>query len=90
MDVLSEKIVKIKKEHICHGCVRSFAKGTKMKKIVCTDEGRLINSYWCKDCIKFMKKLDDWEIEEIDEGGLLEYDEYREKIQEKEEDKNEN
>ena len=70
-----------RKEHRCWGCMRTFPAKTIMEVSVCVDAGELLRTYTCKDCSDFIQTLDAYELEDgFCEGDLLNYDEYRDKI----------
>lgn len=52
---LRTDIVKIRKEHKCLACCRSFPKGTEMQLQVNIDEGRIFNVYLCDTCEDLMR-----------------------------------
>ncbi len=83
MEVLEQKTVAIRKPHNCWGCRRLFPIKTEMEVIVNADSGRLVRTYWCGDCQKFMATLAHWQVEDgFDYGGLLEFEEYKAAIEE--------
>lgn len=50
MDILTNKVVKTRKCHLCHGCGKSYDKGTKMRYTTSVDAGDISSAYWCKTC----------------------------------------
>ena len=55
MKVISSKRIKIRKAHNCWGCTEIFTPPAEMNVVICTDNGKIYNVYWCDDC---QKKLD--------------------------------
>ena len=61
MNILSDKIVNIRKPHKCDACGRMFEKGTKMRRQVNTGEG-MCQWYECQTCqILLAKYCDDFD-----------------------------
>jgi len=62
MDILSDKIVKTRKPHICSACSRRFEAGSKMRRQVNNGDG-LVTWYECETCIQLLtrhrKEFDD-------------------------------
>lgn len=52
---LTEKEVKIRKHHHCHGCFRKFEKGTKMIYWSCVDGSDFSHGYTCRTCNQITK-----------------------------------
>lgn len=48
--ILTDKVVKTRKEHNCWGCGEKFKKGTNLRYQVDVDNGDFNKSYWCKVC----------------------------------------
>ena len=79
MDILTTKIVKIRKSHNCWGCMRKFDKGEEMQYIVAVDDGEFNSVYWCEECQEFIRTLSDWEKEDgFAFGELLNSDDHQE------------
>lgn len=55
MDVLTQKLVKTRKPHICFGCGRTFPIGTRMEFSTIADSGTVDNSYLCETCLEVAK-----------------------------------
>lgn len=51
--LLSDKMVKTRKEHQCHGCLEIFTPGTEMNRqgVVC--DGQAFSIYMCHTCLDF-------------------------------------
>lgn len=49
-DVLTNKIVTIRKEQQCWGCTESFPKGTRLRYSKHVDGGVFQSAYWCRVC----------------------------------------
>lgn len=78
---ISHKKVKTRKPHICHGCVRLFPKNTEMIYSTSVDSSQISSVYWCNDCEEFLSSLPmEEQREEFYEGDLLNYEEYRAKL----------
>lgn len=73
---LSNKRVKVKKEHMCHGCTVKYPVGTTMNKNVSVDGGDFSSTYWCQICEEYMS--DKWNDcdDGVGEGDCWEYDDY--------------
>lgn len=63
---INEKIVIVRKSHVCFGCGREFPKGTEMKYSFQTDGSGAFGSYLCSTCQKVEEKL-------INQCGYIEY-----------------
>ena len=78
MECLSQKIVKTRKPHHCHGCGDLFQPGSLLDRVVYVDDGLIASFYWCYPCKSFYH---DSEIEDgISFGefhGEKEYKEYK-------------
>lgn len=77
MICLKHKIVKIKKERKCWGCLRLFNVGSKMEVLVSADgfgRGKIWSTYHCLTCVK----LKDHILLRFDESDFPEgwYEEY--------------
>lgn len=74
---LSNKKVKTKKDHCCHGCGKKYPAGTQMVKNVSVDGGDFSSTYWCLICEEFM--LDKWNDTDdgIGYGDIWDYDNYK-------------
>jgi hypothetical protein len=57
---LSRKIVQIKKDHRCFGCVRKFSKDTLMEKTDYADEGTVYSIYNCLTCQGILLYTQNW------------------------------
>lgn len=55
MNILSDKIMKIRKKHQCWACLRSFDAGSKMARQVQADLGGIGNCYTCVTCDELLK-----------------------------------
>jgi hypothetical protein len=51
--LLSSKLVKTKREHICFGCGRKFDKDTNMIRSSFADNGTAFTTYLCQSCEKY-------------------------------------
>ena len=56
MNIISGKRVKIRKAHNCWGCTEIFTPPTEMNVVVCADDGKIYNVYWCDRCQKILDK----------------------------------
>lgn len=63
MNILSEKIVKIRKSRRCNACARKFEPGTKMLRQVNDFEG-LHSWYSCDTCQLLLNKHSDYFVED--------------------------
>jgi len=70
MYILSDKIVKIRKTHICCACGRRFEIGTRMRSQVNDSDG-LVHWYNCMTCEELLSKFRN----NFDDGcGMCEFD----------------
>lgn len=80
MRIISDKIVKTRKEHNCWGCTRKQPTLSELQAVVCEDIGKIYMVYWCNTCRKYMDDhLDFWERQQgFGFGELREYEDYPE------------
>ena len=65
MEILSDKIVKTRKQHVCFPCYRLFKKGTEMRRQVIIFDG--INAiYTCETCGLLFHEFQDYFIDEAE------------------------
>ena len=69
-EVIGQKTVKTRKDHVCFGCGRNFPKGTLMERSCVIDNG-LWTSYLCPTCKKISASLEYGD--EYGFGDLREY-----------------
>lgn len=69
-DVLTEKVVKTRKPHICFGCGRQFPEDTEMTYQTVADGGTVNTFYICGTCRAVMSHMDYWD--EFGYGDLRE------------------
>lgn len=50
METLRYDLVKIRKPHICHDCLRKFEPATMMYSWACVDSGQMNSGYTCQTC----------------------------------------
>ena len=55
-EVIGQKTVKTRKDHVCFGCGRNFSKGTLMERSCVVDNG-LWTCYLCPTCKKISASL---------------------------------
>jgi hypothetical protein len=55
MDIISDKVVKTRKPHMCFGCGRKFEKGTTMNCQVNKHDGEIHAVYSCETCQELMR-----------------------------------
>lgn len=76
-ECISEKKVKTRKRHRCHGCLSIFPAKTEMISSVNTDGGEIYTLYFCKDCYEYIEKYPkEFEDGEIYPGDVRESDNY--------------
>lgn len=63
MEILSEKIVKCRKPHICHGCRSKIEIGEYAGRSVAVDGGKILMAYWCETCQKVMAEMDSYDLD---------------------------
>lgn len=56
MDILSDKIVKTRKEHLCDACHRRFPKGSLMRSQINVIDGDINNWRECETCTQLLSK----------------------------------
>ena len=56
-EVISTKVVKTRKPHVCFGCGREFPAGTEMRKDFVVDV-KAFSCYLCETCEKITYKMD--------------------------------
>jgi hypothetical protein len=80
MRIISDKIVKTRKEHHCWGCTEVQLIGTELQAVVCEDMCKLCTVYWCDICLKYMDQhCDYWDrTSGFGYGELREYEDYPE------------
>ncbi len=74
MDILKDGIVKTRKDHKCHGCLKIILKGSEVYSQTNVSDG-IFTLYMCDECINFCKshKCDDClQMEEAFEGYVNE------------------
>lgn len=82
MEIIEDKYVTTRVPHNCWGCKREFRKGINMRFLKNVGSGTVLNIYLCEDCDIFISGLDPDEREgDFEYGDLLNYDDYREKIE---------
>lgn len=76
MDILTDKKVKVRKAHICHGCAKSYEKGEVMRYTTSVDAGEINSAYWCQTCDKLIDSTYDYfELQDgIEFGSVREGD----------------
>lgn len=76
-DVLTNKIVTIRKDQQCWGCTESFPKGTRLRYSKHVDAGDFQSSYWCRVCdVTFDKYKENYE-DGIGFGDATEWDDWK-------------
>ena len=66
MDVFDAKVVKTRKPHQCHGCLRRFPAGSSLQRVKLADGGRVYTVYWCKAC---KTAFHEWGMDDDDVGA---------------------
>jgi hypothetical protein len=72
-EFIKEKLVKIRKDHMCFGCETLFKKGAMLTVRTCSDSGQILNDYFCAICIKIVDKWDDYDWESSTQGCVKDY-----------------
>ena len=67
MGIISHKIVKINKTHICWGCAKEYQKGSIMDVVV-SKYNNINRVYWCPKCVKLWQDPKIREDIDPDEG----------------------
>ena len=73
METINQKTVKTRKTHPCSGCLRKFPSGTTMELSTSVDGSDIFSSYWCDVCAKVMSSWHADDLQEIEEGGVLDH-----------------
>ncbi|ASV67591.1 hypothetical protein [Cytobacillus kochii] len=60
MDILTDKKVKTRKTHVCHGCVTSYPPKTEMRYVTSIDGGEFQSAYCCQTCDEVIEKTYDY------------------------------
>jgi hypothetical protein len=60
LDILTDKKVKTRKAHVCHGCAHSYPPKTEMRYVTSVDGGDISSAYWCKSCEEVIDKTYDY------------------------------
>lgn len=71
---LKEKYVKTRKEQVCWGCTNTFEKGSLMLCNTSIDGISIFNSYFCKECVDKINKINWKEDDCLGFGDLLDYE----------------
>lgn len=66
MEFLTDKKVKTRKSHVCHGCASSYPAKTEMRYVTSKDGGEISSAYWCKTCEEIMDKT--WDYTDREDG----------------------
>ena len=66
MDILKDKLVKTRKSQVCHGCAKSYERGTQMRYLVAVDQGDFCSTYYCETCLKVMEET--WSADDLSNG----------------------
>ncbi|MDD4181976.1 MAG: hypothetical protein PHE87_10115, partial [Victivallaceae bacterium] len=74
MDILTDKKVKTRKAHRCHGCSREIIAGSIAHYQVTVDNGDFLSVYFCNVCIEYMSRIIFNNDDGIAEGELKEDD----------------
>ena len=74
MDILTDKSVKTRRAHRCHGCRGEIAAGSVARYKVTVDNGDFCSGYFCNVCIEYMSRLIFDGDDGICEGELKEND----------------
>ena len=64
MDILENKKVKTRKDHLCFACHRKFPKGTEMSRQVNVSYGEIYQVYWCETCDEILQNHSDYVYDE--------------------------
>ena len=69
MDLLKEKEVKTRKDHLCHGCLKIIPKNSIARSETIADGGRVYTLYMCDSCKDWCKERKCRECYELDNQG---------------------
>jgi hypothetical protein len=56
--ILSDKIVKCRKEGVCHNCAEKIEKGQMIRSRCDVEDGEIMSFKWCQTCTEFMAQSD--------------------------------
>lgn len=56
-EVIGQKTVKTRKDHVCFGCGRNFSKGTSMERSCVIDNDGIWTCFLCPTCQKISASL---------------------------------
>jgi hypothetical protein len=70
MDIISDNIVKTRKEYRCETCGRKFPKGTQMKAQVIVDSGIIYTWRQCLTCTELISNYPDEFIDYDDDNAI--------------------
>jgi len=65
MHIFGAKVVKTRKPHRCHGCLRRFPAGSQLNRVTGTDGGQAWSTYWCSVC---QTAVQEWGLHGDDAG----------------------
>jgi hypothetical protein len=84
-ECLSEKKVKTRKPHRCHGCTQAYPAKSEMTLSVNVGDGEIYTLYFCENCMEYIRDHPDYfkHGEEIYPGDMLNDEEYVQKYIEK-------
>ena len=68
-ELIRTKMVKTRKQHYCHFCLRTFPAGTIMQVGTSRDDESIYDAYCCQDCQRI---VDDFSDDLIDDGFYYE------------------
>jgi len=60
MEILTNKKVNTRKQHVCHGCATLYPPKTEMRYVTSKDGGEISSDYWCKTCDEVIVKTYDY------------------------------
>lgn len=72
-EVIGQKTVKTRKDHVCFGCGRNFSKGTLMERSCVIDSDGIWTCFLCPTCKKISASLkygDEFGFGELREEAL--------------------
>lgn len=68
IEVLTSKMLIIRKPHKCFGCLKEIKKGERARYSVSVQDGRFAHVYLCEECDDYISDLDPRDYED----GFLE------------------
>lgn len=78
MEVLSSGVVRVRKNHVCYGCMHDFPKGSMLYQEHDSWNGQVLTTTLCQDCYDVSREWStgDWEASVQGEMGYWKDDKW--------------